>query len=148
MIVKGMKITAPKDIFEAVKPWRKKPQENFLTVTLNGAHEVIKVHHVTKGTVNKTIVHPRECYRPALFDNASAVAFVHNHPSGQLEPSEEDQRVTKDLGMAAQILGLNMLDHLIISKNGFYSIIGNVRHNTFSSHELEAFSKKCVYGEG
>ena len=89
-----------------------------MAVTLNGAHEVIRVHHVTKGLVNRTIVHPRECFLPAVKDYASSVAFVHNHPSGNLSPSGDDERLTDRLCMAGSILGFNVVDHVIIGPRG------------------------------
>ena len=119
---KGTKIRTPGDIYPVVRSWAKKEQENFLTVTLNGAHEVIRVHHITKGLVDRTIVHPRECFRASIKDNASAVVFVHNHPSGSLYPSDGDKSITKRLCMAGAIMGINVLDHLIISKSGFNSL--------------------------
>jgi DNA repair protein RadC len=119
---KGTRIRHPEDIYAVVKSWARRREENFLTITLNGAHEVIKVHHITKGLVNMTIAHPRECYYPVVKDYASAVAFVHNHPSGSLTPSREDEELTERLCMAGNILGFNVIDHIIIgSKGGFYS---------------------------
>ena len=120
--VKGTRIRHPEDIYAVVRPWARRREENFLAVTLNGRHEVIKVHHVSKGLVNKTIVHPRECYYPAIKDYASSVAFVHNHPSGDASPSQEDKEITKRLCMAGKILGFNVLDHIIITKKHLCSL--------------------------
>ena len=114
-------IRQPEDIFNIVSSWGKRKQENFLVVTLNAAHKVIKIHHITKGLINRTIVHPRECFCPTIKDLASAVVFVHNHPSGSVSPSYEDEIITKRLTMAGSILGINVLDHLVISKNNFFS---------------------------
>jgi len=112
-----------------------------LAVTLNGAHEVIKVHHITKGLVNRTVVHPRECFCPAIKDYASSVAFVHNHPSGNLSPSGEDQNITDRLCMAGSILGFNVVDHIIVGpKGGLFSFRreGAMREN-FSQAEKNEF---------
>jgi DNA repair protein RadC len=94
MAAKGTRIRHPEDVYSVVKNWAKRKEENFLAVTLNGAHNVIKVHHITKGLVNKTIIHPRECFYPAIKDYATSVVFVHNHPSGNAEPSGDDRNVT------------------------------------------------------
>jgi len=118
MAAKGTRIRCPEDICGVVGSWARRREENFLAVTLNGAHEVIRVHHVTKGLVNRTIVHPRECFLPAVKDYASSVAFVHNHPSGNLSPSGDDERLTDRLCMAGSILGFNVVDHVIIGPRG------------------------------
>jgi len=110
-------IKKPADIIPVVKRYAKRRQENFLAITLDGAHRVIKLHHISKGLVNKTIVHPRECYYPAIKDNASAIVFAHNHPSGQLDISPEDMEITKRLCMAGKILGFHVVDHIIFTKN-------------------------------
>jgi DNA repair protein RadC len=103
---------------------------------------VIKVHHITKGLVNRTIIHPRECFYPAVRDMAVAVILVHNHPSGSALSSEEDDEITKRMYMAAEIMGINMLDHIIITpKDNFYSY----RHDgklqaKYQTYELEEFA--------
>jgi len=119
---KGVKIKHPEDIYDVVKSWARRKQENFLAVTLNGKHEVIKVNHVTKGLVNRTITHPRESFFPVIKDYATSVVFVHNHPSGDPEPSQEDKELTKRLCIAGKILGFNVLDHIIIAKDGLFSL--------------------------
>jgi len=118
MAAKGTRIRSPEDIYSVVSYWARRREENFLAVTLNGAHDVIKVHRITKGLVNRTIVHPRECFYPVIKDYASSVAFVHNHPSGNASPSPEDESVTERLSQAACILGFSFLDHVIIAPNG------------------------------
>jgi DNA repair protein RadC len=116
-------IAHPKDAYVIFKRIARKPQEYFTVLTLSGAHEPIKLHIVTIGTLGKTLVHPREVFRPALFDNAAAVMVAHNHPSGQLTPAEEDKAVTRELKAAAEILGIRLLDHLIVSKKGYFSFV-------------------------
>jgi len=112
-------IKSPVDVLPLLKRWRNCRQENFIVLTLNGEHAVIKVHHISKGLVNKTIVHPRECYYPAIKDNAVAVLFAHNHPSGCVSPSQEDKDLTRRLCMAGEILGFHVVDHVIFSKHEF-----------------------------
>lgn len=97
--------------------------EHFFTITLNGAHQVIDVHVTTKGLVNRTLVHPREVFRPAIADNATAIIIAHNHPSGNLDPSMEDKDVTRRIKQAGDILGIKVLDHLIFSTNEYRSML-------------------------
>lgn len=96
--------------------------ERFTVLTLNGAHEVIRVHVVTKGLVNRTLAHPREVFRPAIKDNAVAIVVVHNHPSGNLIASDDDKELTKRLMDAGEIIGINVLDHVIVSRRGYLSM--------------------------
>jgi DNA repair protein RadC len=120
-IRKTIKFLLPEDIYSFIKRYAKNTQEQFLTITLNGAHEVLCVHISTIGLVNRTIIHPREVFRHAMKDNASAIVIVHNHPSGRLTPSPEDCDITDRMKKASEIIGIHLLDHLIIGKNGYYS---------------------------
>jgi DNA repair protein RadC len=117
----GQKVKNPADIYGVIRHFANRRQEHFICISLNGAHEVIASRIVTIGLVNRTIVHPREVFSDPLLDRASAVAVAHNHPSGELEPSKEDDEITSRLSSAADILGLNFLDHLIFSENGWFS---------------------------
>ena len=98
-------------------------QEHFITIMLNGAHEVIDSFISTIGLLNKTIVHPREVFAPAIKNRAAAIAIAHNHPSGSLEPSEEDKQVTMRLINAGEILGIRVIDHIVFSSRGYYSFL-------------------------
>ncbi len=82
-----VKIKTLKDVLELTRKWKKRREENFLVITLDNAHAVIKIHHISKGLVNQALAHPRECFFPAIKDYSVAVVFVHNHPSGNAEPS-------------------------------------------------------------
>ena len=115
-----IKIKNPKDIIAAVKKWRNRRQENFLVITMDTGHVVTKLHHITKGLLDKTVTHPRECFYPAIKDYSQAVAFVHNHPSGNPQPSLEDDIVTERLCMTGVIIGINVIDHIIITPKGNY----------------------------
>ena len=117
----GTRITQPEDIYTLIRHHADRRQECFICVSLNGAHEVLAVRIVTIGLVNKTIVHPREVFADPILDRSSAVIVAHNHPSGQLSPSREDDEVTERLRAAAEILGLGFLDHLIFSDQSFFS---------------------------
>jgi len=136
-----IKIKTPEDILLIINKWKKRREENFLAITLNGAHIVIRIHHITKGLLNRTIVHPRECFFPAIRDYCASIAFVHNHPSGSAEPSIEDDMITNRLCMAGNILGIHVLDHVIITpNNNFYSYRReNKIRDDFTGYELRDF---------
>ncbi len=115
------RVTGPKDTLERLKKYSTKTQEYFLVVTLNGSHEIINVHEATKGLANRTLIHPREVFRTAIEDNSVAIIIAHNHPSGNPEPSTEDIELTKRIKDAGEIIGINVLDHIIISRRDYYS---------------------------
>jgi len=142
-IIQTLQIKSPESVLPLLRRWQNRKQENFLAITLNGAHEVIKIHHITKGLVNKTIIHPRECFYYTIKDFAVSVIFVHNHPSGLAVSSPEDDETTKRLSMAAEILGINMLDHIIIApKDNFYSYRREGKlPNKHKGYELKQFVK-------
>jgi DNA repair protein RadC len=117
----GVRIKHPQDIFNLIRHYADRRQERFLCMSLNGAHEVIATRVVTIGLVNRTIVHPREVFADPLMDRASAVIVAHNHPSGQLSPSPEDDEITLRLKATAEILGFNFLDHVIFSDTAYFS---------------------------
>jgi len=146
--MRGTTIRQPQDIEDVLSRWKNRRQENFLAITLDGAHKVIKVHHVSKGLVNRTMVHPRECYYPAVKDNAVAVVFAHNHPSNSVYPSAEDYEVTERLSMAGNIMGFHALDHVIITpKNGYYSFrqAGKLADSGYEgSQELKQFANELA----
>ena len=142
-----VQIKKPSDILPLVQKWRKRREENFIAITLDGAHSVIRVHHISKGLLNRTIVHPRECYFPVIRDYSAAVIFVHNHPSGNANPSNEDNEITDRLSMAGKILGITLLDHIIITPiNTFYSYKQDEKLNIeFPEYILHDFVKGlCV----
>ena len=117
----GQRIRSPGDIFTLIRHHADKRQERFLCLSLNGAHEVLAVRIVTIGLVNRTIVHPREVFADPILDRASAIVVAHNHPSGSLQPSVEDDEITHRLKIAADILGIGFLDHLIFSEKFYFS---------------------------
>jgi DNA repair protein RadC len=97
-------------------------QERFVVLTLDGAYNVIKKHTITIGLADRSQVHPRETFRQAIKDNAIAIMIAHNHPSGSLEASANDLLTTRRLAQAGALLRIPVLDHLIVSRNGFISI--------------------------
>ncbi|MEM0925701.1 MAG: DNA repair protein RadC, partial [Planctomycetota bacterium] len=97
-------------------------QEEFHIVTLNTKHLPIHQHLITRGTLDASLVHPREVFRPAIRDAASAVLLIHNHPSGDSTPSREDIQVTERLTEAGKLLGIAVLDHIVVASQGSTSI--------------------------
>ena len=121
------KISSPQDIVGCLTPWMEAPQEYFFSVCLDGSHRVIKTQTVSIGTANRTVVHPREVFRTAIEIGAVAIAVAHNHPSGNVEPSPEDDEVTRRLREAGEIVGIPVLDHVIIGGYSYYSYLESGR---------------------
>ena len=120
----GLRISNPEEVLclPDVEAIRHRQQEHFMAITLNGAGEVIRARTLTVGLLNASQVHPREAFADAITDRAAAVVFVHNHPSGSLEPSAPDLAITRQLTEAGELLGIQVLDHVIISKKGHRSL--------------------------
>ena len=116
-----VKITGAQDVVPLLQDIAGKQQEHFVCISLNGANEVIEKRIVTVGLLDRSQVHPREVFADVIQDRAAAVIFAHNHPSGDLRPSENDLLIHSQLTEAAKILGLRVLDHVIVSKKGYYS---------------------------
>lgn len=123
----GLKIKFPADVLPLIQHYANRKQEHFLCISINGANEVMSVRVVSIGLVNKSHVHPREVFADVLSERASAVIVAHNHPNGDLKPSKEDIHITNQLKEAANILGLDLLDHIIFSAKGYYSFVENDR---------------------
>ena len=119
------RIKHPSDIYTLIRHYADRKQERFISLSLNGAHEVQAVRIVTIGLVNKAIVHPREVFADLIQDRAAAFCVAHNHPSGQLESSPEDDEITERLQAAARILGLHFVDHIIFSETNWWSFRQN-----------------------
>lgn len=117
------RITSPKDVWSVVAHWSDRKQERFICCSLNGAHELIAARIVSIGLVNRTVVHPREVFADPITDRACAVVVAHNHPSGRLDPSPEDREITKRLKEASDTLGIALLDHVVFSKDAYYSFV-------------------------
>jgi len=121
LIKEGVKIRNTDDALKQVSDIRNKSQEHFITLTLNGASTLIEKRTVFIGTVNKSIVHPREIFADAISDRASGIIFVHNHPMDDPKPSKEDIAITKRLCEVAKIVGIQVIDHIIVSKDDYFS---------------------------
>jgi DNA repair protein RadC len=101
---------------------REAKQEEFHIVLLDEKHQVIKSERITVGLLDKSLAHPREVFKPAVKESASALILVHNHPSGDPTPSQDDKTITKELRKGAETLGLRILDHIILSKDKVLSM--------------------------
>jgi DNA repair protein RadC len=116
------RITRPEDILPLIANIRDKMQEHFVVITINGAGEILGNRIVTIGLLNHSLVHPREVYADAITDRAASIFCAHNHPSGSLEPSAQDIAITTQLKEAGSILGIQLIDHLIVTKTGHLSM--------------------------
>lgn len=97
-------------------------KEHFVVLYLNAKNHLLKRETISIGTLSSTLVHPREVFVPAVEASAASIVLVHNHPSGDPEPSPEDQLLTRRLIEAGDLLGIDVLDHLILGKNGYVSL--------------------------
>jgi len=116
-------VRAPEDCHRALRRYWTKTKEHFLVITLNGNHGIIGIRIASIGTINRTIVHPREVFQFALKDNAAAIIVAHNHPSGNTDPSSEDLDITQRLAKAGELMGIPILDHLIFAKKSYSSLV-------------------------
>lgn len=114
------KINQPIDILPYLKHYASRKSEHFIVTSLTGANEIINIRVVSIGTITNTIVHPREVFADVLIDRAASVIFAHNHPSADVEPSPDDVQLTYRLLDVAELLGIEVLDHIIFSQRDNY----------------------------
>ena len=114
-------ILAPRDAWENLKDIRDNKKEHFIVFYLDTRHQKIKREVISVGTLNTNLVHPREVFEPAIYHTAAQILIAHNHPSGDTKPSDDDLEVTKRLIEASKILGIEIVDHVIVSENSFFS---------------------------
>ena len=119
----GLKIRTPADVLPLIRHFAERKQEHFLSVTINGANEVLNVRVVSIGLIDRSPVHPREVYADALTDRASGIIVAHNHPAGSLEPSPSDIAATKQIKQVGEIIGIELLDHIIFNRQAYYSFL-------------------------
>ena len=115
-------IRGPEDVLSQVRDLARARREHFVVLLLNARHELEKRETVSVGSLNASIVHPREVFQPAILHSAASVVLVHNHPSGDPEPSEEDLSITKRLVQVGEIVGIGVLDHVIVAERGVVSL--------------------------
>jgi DNA repair protein RadC len=117
----GIRIRKASDVVPLLNHLLDRPQEHVISISLSGAHEVIKIRTVSIGLLTSCPIHPREVFVGPIMDRAFSVILAHNHPSGDPTPSEEDKKVTRQLALAASTLGIRLLDHIVVARRGFYS---------------------------
>ena len=116
-------LRTPKEVWEITKDMHNLPKEQMVGLYLNSRYMLVHREVVAIGTVDASIVHPREVFRPALEHAASAVILVHNHPSDNAEPSKADKQITKQLKEAGKLMGIELLDHVIVTESGYRSVV-------------------------
>jgi DNA repair protein RadC len=121
----GARIVTPADLLPHVRHYADRKQEHFLCASINGASEILNIRVVSIGLIDRSPVHPREVFADALSDRASAVIVAHNHPSGGVEPSRSDTDITAQLKAAGEIVGIELLDHIIFNRTGYFSFLEN-----------------------
>jgi DNA repair protein RadC len=115
-------VTNPGSVYNMVKDDLSNiDREYFLCLMLNTKNKVIGLNTVSIGSLSASIVHPREVFKPAIIAGAASIILIHNHPSGDPSPSQEDLEVTRRLHDAGNLLGINVRDHLVIGDNCFFS---------------------------
>ncbi len=118
-------IRSAADAYAYLQDMRNLPKEHLRGLYLNSHNRLIRDEVISIGTINSSIIHPREVFRPAIECNAAAVVLAHNHPSGEAKPSDEDVEITAQLVQAGKILGITILDHVIITRDTFTSVGAN-----------------------
>ncbi len=118
------RIRGPRDVYDLCAPALiDARQEEFRVLLLNAQHAVLRELVVTRGTLDTSLVHPREVFRAAIVESAAAVILVHNHPSGDPAPSREDREVTEQLVSAGRLVGIPVLDHIVIGDGRYLSFV-------------------------
>lgn len=118
---KAALILQPRHVWERMAVYRQSKKEHFVVFFLDTQNQLEKEEIVSVGTLNESIIHPREVFEPAIRHLASHIIVAHNHPSGGLEPSSEDRVVTNRLQDAGRLLGIQLLDHVIVTAQSYYS---------------------------
>jgi len=120
---KPFKVNGPDEIYRLFQSLSKRPQEELYSVTLDNRMFVIGIDRLSMGSMNSSLAHPREIYRLAILQGATSICLVHNHPSGDPSPSDDDIRLTNRIIEAGKLLGIPLLDHIIIGENTSASIM-------------------------
>jgi len=114
-------LDSPRKVVDLLWEFRDRKKEYFIALYLNARNELVGKEEVSVGTLEESLVHPREVFRPIFTIPASSIILAHNHPSGNPEPSEQDILITKRLKQVAEIIGVEILDHIIIARDGYVS---------------------------
>ena len=123
MLVENKQISSPDDVFRIVNKYLDgADREHLVLLTLDTKNKITSINTVSIGSINTSIVHPREVFKTAILSNASSVILSHNHPSGDVTPSKEDVDITKKIKECGRILGIELLDHVIIGDDKYSSL--------------------------
>ena len=120
-IDENIRITESKQVFKYLEEFKNQDREMFIVIGLDTKNKPVFREIVHIGTLNQSVISPREVFKKAIMLSCNSIIIAHNHPSGDLEPSQEDKEVTLDFNKAGELLGIKVLDHLIISNKGYYS---------------------------
>ena len=131
-------ILSAQDAITLVSDLKNKKQEHLVCLYLNARNALLKKEIISIGTLDKSIIHPREIFAPGLEMHAAGVILIHNHPSGDPKPSEQDKQVAKRIIEAGQLMGINVVDFLIVAKNGVHSVLGETRNTKLTDTEYVA----------
>ncbi|OVE75057.1 DNA repair protein RadC [archaeon D22] len=115
------KISSSQDVFHLFRYLTQETKEHFVALHLDTKNKIICIDPVSVGSMNASVVHPRECLKSALLSSAAAIVFVHNHPSGDPAPSREDLDITTRLKECCELLGIRLLDHVIVCEDSHVS---------------------------
>jgi DNA repair protein RadC len=119
----GTRFTAPEQVYETFRFLMKETKEMFVTLHLDGKNRIMAMDLVSVGSLNQSIVHPREVFKTACLSNAASLILVHQHPSGDSTPSSEDIAITRRLKEAGEIMGIKVLDHVIVGEGAYLSFV-------------------------
>lgn len=115
-------VETPEDVYSLSKRIHRLKKEHFLAYLLDARNVVIAKETISVGTLTMAVVHPREVFEPAVRHSAAGIVLVHNHPSGDSTPGDDDRRLTKRLVEAGKLMGIEILDHVIVTQNGYTSL--------------------------
>ena len=118
-----MRFSSPAQIYEQFKFLVKESKEYFYALHLDGKNRISCLDQVSIGSLNQSVVHPREVFKTALLSSAAALILIHNHPTGDPMPSSEDITITRRLNEAGEILGIKILDHIVIGSDSYCSFV-------------------------
>lgn len=116
----GKRYTSASQVYEVFQDLANESKEHFLCLHLDGKNRIVCLDRVSVGSLNQSIVHPREVFKAAILSSAAAIILIHNHPTGDTTPSAEDREVTRRLAEVGQLVGIKMLDHVIVGE-GYFS---------------------------
>lgn len=119
----GTRYSAPQQVYETFRFLMEETKEVFLTLHLDGKNRIIALDMVSIGSLNQSIVHPREVFKSACLSNAAAVILIHQHPTGDPTPSREDISITNRLKESGDLLGIKVLDHIIVGEDAYHSFV-------------------------